>query len=549
MADSLVYNNTPDTLISGTTKIDTIINGSAASDVTIEANAGKDVIWNLGKYAYIDGGVGDDTINNYNQTEDSYSGEPVKVGGFGSTLLGGEGNDSIYNSNEEVSIDGGAGNDTITNDAKHVTMNGGAGDDTIEVNDRIGSKPGNVVQYSAGGGNDVLFNFSNNSDEADTLQLQDGMSITGGYRGMGSNNMDVILEVANGTSTGTITIKKGVGRAINVLTDGNEDEEAVDIGNPLNETNTVEGRKISGGVLNDYIENSGADVVIDADGGADYVYNAGDRASITGGAGSDTIFNDGDEATLDGGDGGDFIANSGLNVSISGGADADEITNSGAGSTIKAGGGDDIVTVSASTVIEYASGDGNDVIYGYDETSTLAITSGSPKVAVNGLDVVITVGKGKITVKDAVGKTLNWINKDGKLTSKVYGNFDIENESDFNEVLGTVTAEKIYNSGDFSTIDGGAGDDTLKNEGGYVSLSGGAGNDYISDQSWGPSTITGGAGNDTIELANDAYHVIEYGTGDGNDVIVGYGETDSIKITLERSEGRRNDRQYRQLHN
>ena len=182
-------------------------------------------------------------------------------------------------------------------------------------------------------------------------------------------------------------------------------------------------------------------------------------------------------------------------------------------------------------MIEYANGNGNDVIYGYDESSTLRFTSGSPVVSTNGLDVVITVGKGTLTLKDAVGKTLNWTNAKGKLTSKVYGDFDVENSSEFATVNGTAKADKIYNSGDVAIVSGGAGADTIKNEGGYVSISGGAGNDYINDGSWGSSTISGGAGDDTIELANDAWHVIEYAAGEGKDVIIGYGETDSIKLT------------------
>ena len=518
-------------VVTGTEKADTIHNNNHnAVCVTINARGGNDYIRTLTDHSLIDGGAGNDTIYNFFDTEWLIDGGSSPVGGQYTTILGGTGNDSIKNHSENVSVDGGDDDDILINSAKNTTLNGGKGNDTIEVNDRVGTHPGNIVQYSAGGGNDVLLNFSNNKDQADTIQLV-GVSITGGYRGTGSNDRDVILEVSDGTNDGTITIKKGVGRVLNVLTGDPEEFEAEALDDPLIVNNTVTGEEIVGGVLNDNIRNSGSNAYINAGGGADYVYNSGDGSEIVGGAGNDTLYNSGDNAVLDGGADNDYINNSGTDVSLNGGAGDDAIENSGDGSTIVAGKGNDTITLNAGSLIQYANGDGNDVIYGYDETSTIQITSGSPKVGAVGLDVVITVSSGTITLKDAIGKTVNYINASGKLTSKKYGSFNIENADDFNTVEGTSGADKIYNSGDFAVIDGGAGTDTIKNEGGYVSIAGSSDNDSINDLSWGSTTVRGGTGDDTIEFANDANHVIEYGTGDGNDVIIGYGESDSIKLT------------------
>ena len=178
--------DTPETVSPSTAKNDTIRVGPDATGVTVKANAGNDVIWNRAEYAYIDGEADNDTINNYHLS-DSWDGD---VGGHHSTLMGGAGNDSVYNSCEEVSINGGLGNDIITNEGKNVTLNGGAGNDEIKVapNVRIFWDRGNMIEYSAGEGNDVLINYTAD----DTIRILDG-SIVGGYRGVGSNELDVVL--------------------------------------------------------------------------------------------------------------------------------------------------------------------------------------------------------------------------------------------------------------------------------------------------------------------------------------------------------------------
>ena len=81
-------------------------------------------------------------------------------------------------------------------------------------------------------------------------------------------------------------------------------------------------------------------------------------------------------------------------------------------------------------------------------------------------------------------------------------------------------------------IYGNADNDYVENYGADKSLiDGGSGNDIIDN--WGKNvTIIGGTGNDSIKLDRDGAVncVIEYGAGDGNDTVVGFGTNSTLKI-------------------
>ena len=68
--------------------------------------------------------------------------------------------------------------------------------------------------------------------------------------------------------------------------------------------------------------------------------------------------------------------------------------------TIKGGAGDDIITNDGANVtFAYGSGDGKDIIFGFNETSTLNIT-GDSSATKSGNDIIVTVGNGSVTLKD-----------------------------------------------------------------------------------------------------------------------------------------------------
>ena len=102
---------------------------------------------------------------------------------------------------------------------------------------------------------------------------------------------------------------------------------------------------------------------------------------------------------INGGDGDDTIYNEfGDNVTIDGGAGNDSIDNHD-GSNV---------------LFTYTAGNGNDLIQGFNATSTLRIGEGTGTYskATVGSDIIVTVGDGKITLEGAA--SLSALNIDGK---------------------------------------------------------------------------------------------------------------------------------------
>ncbi|MBR1730473.1 MAG: hypothetical protein IJ728_13230, partial [Selenomonadaceae bacterium] len=273
-----------------------------------------------------------------------------------------------------------------------------------------------------------------------------------------------------------------------------------------------------------------------------------------------------------------IIGNAKANV-ISGGSGADTINGGKGADTLTGNGGADVFL--------YASGTGNDVITDYvSGTDKIKITSGSiSKSTVNGSDVVLTIGSGKLTIKNAKGKTLNLINSAGTESTTVIGTSTSEDDPEAvivtNSTSATVTVDSsiktidastrsksvkitgnslnntIFGGTGVDTINGGSGNDSIigssgndklyGDEGndsiyggvGNDTLNGDAGNDYLSGDAGtdklyggdGADTLAGGKGNDSLTGGNGA-DVFVFGTGDGTDVILDYEPgTDKIKIS------------------
>ncbi|MBR1730377.1 MAG: calcium-binding protein, partial [Selenomonadaceae bacterium] len=182
-------------------------------------------------------------------------------------------------------------------------------------------------------------------------------------------------------------------------------------------------------------------------------------------------------------------------------------------------------------VVEYGSGDGKDVIFGYDHKSAIHLTDGAKisKVSLSGSDIILTVGSGSITIKDSENQIVNLQDDNGSISSfYVNGTSTIKAIANYESeklVTGTSSAEYIYNGRYDSTIDAGAGNDTIYNASSYISINAGAGNDsiYSHNDIW-CSTINGGTGNDTIIINKESSwdgsdnHIV-YKAGDGNDIV------------------------------
>lgn len=166
------------------------------------------------------------------------------------TVIGGKGNDYIYNSFYDDyiggfydSIDGGIGNDTISNWGLNDTVDGGAGNDSI---DNWGEKT------SINGGEDA--DYIENRGENSTLN--------------GGNGNDTIYNYYGDNS----------------YIDGGKGDDSINNDDGANST-------ILGGSGNDTINNSDSQVTIDAGAGNDSIWNSyGDNVSISGGDGDDFIY-------------------------------------------------------------------------------------------------------------------------------------------------------------------------------------------------------------------------------------------------------------------
>ena len=471
-------------------------------------------ISNIKKNVVLKGTSGNDTINNHSELADSerdfagsarnvtiYAGKgndiitndgsdypgSMNVGAKNARIYAEAGNDTINNdSANNATISGGAGNDLISNDwSNYVSINGGAGNDLIS----LGSYATNtVIKFAEGDGVDTITGF----DSDDTLK------ITSGNYMMSESGNDLIVTIGENS----ITLKDA----------------------------------LIGGYERIHIQNSF---------GKSITYNDWE---IWSGSIEDNIY---DGVTLAGSDSADTIGNSAEEVLITGQAGNDTIYNSGNYSIIRGGADNDLISLSSdsynaiNTEIQYAKGDGNDTIIGFNDDDTLNITSGKYTVDTVDNNFIVTVGENTVVLKlENCSEKINIKDSSGEV--KVYNddwtvwNGSIQNNIKSNVTLaGSKKADTIGNQAADVLITGQAGNDSIYNQGGNVTISGGAGNDTIIDdgESWSygnetGKTISGDTGNDLISLGSYSYNnLIQYAAGDGNDTIVGINSDDTLQIT------------------
>jgi len=215
------------------------------------------------------------------------------------------------------------------------------------------------------------------------------------------------------------------------------------------------------------------------------------------------------------------------NDSIVGGDGKDTLSGGKGNDTLKGGKGDDIFVYTA----------GNDIINDYTTGDKISIGAAISNTKLSGDDVVFTIGKGTLTVKDGANKNLSMINSKGKTfetlvssattltinnktkspvtldanvgtadASKRTTEIKIVGNKLDNVILGGSKADTLYGEAGNDSIQGNAGkdnlyggfgNDTLKGGADNDKLSGGAGNDYLYGEK-GNDTLKGGAGNDII---------------------------------------------------
>ena len=231
-----------------------------------------------------------------------------------------------------------------------------------------------------------------------------------------------------------------------------------------------------------------------------------------------------------------------LSNRIIGGSGRDWINGGRGNDTLTGGNGNDVFI--------YSKNGGKDVITDYTTGDKIKISSGKiSKAKLSGSDVVLTVGTGSLTVKNAKGKSLSLIDSRGNSFSSIIGGKSVSDGSAQtltlkNSSKAAVTLDsgvkiadaskrtkaiKITGNSSANTISGGSKSDTIYDKNGSDSLFGGAGNDKIYGGD-GNDTIIGGKGNDSL-WGGDDDNVFVYAKGDGKDIIFGFEDDDMLKIT------------------
>lgn len=280
---------------------------------------------------------------------------------------------------------------------------------------------------------------------------------------------------------------------------------------------------------------------------------------IYGGSGSDIIYGGKGNDTIYGGSGADSLFGDAGNDKIFGDAGNDTLSGGAGNDTLTGGDGADIFF--------YASGDGNDVITDYKAGEDF-IKIGSGTVSnysvKGGNDAILTIGKGKITLKgvgnDAISvvtadnetvtyggiaEGLNYNKNDLSKSTAVTITSDYDGktyEADYStlvtldaasrnnsiELTGNAKANKIYGGSGKDTLYGETGNDSIYGGNGADKLFGGAGNDKLFGEN-GNDTLSGGTGKDTL-TGGAGKDVFYYAKGDGADVITDYAAGDKIYI-------------------
>ena len=515
-------NDSSNYFILGNGNNDMLNNGDSATIVTGDGN---NRIGNNKSYARVTTGGGNDTIENHSGSEnyfDAGGGDDFldiiapsresSLSGDNLTVKGGGGNDTIaswggWSDGNVINnnlYDGGAGNDYLgIANAQLSTIIGGTGDDTISLWNDAKS---NMIQYAAGDGNDIINGFSN----TDTFQITSGFISSSVYSGN-----DLILTISDSDSIGSVTITDVKDQDIAIKPTSNIEAEPAFEFNTAKTIATLNNNFEGTFDLADY---STVKTVVGSQNNNDLeILGNAKNNNLYGGRGHDNI---------DGKAGNDYLV----------GNEGDDTLNGGRGNdTLYGGNGSDLFI--------YNNGDGNDLILDYTSgTDTLNINNGTIKQAsLSGSDVILTVGTGTITLKDAKGEKITIVDEnDDSFDTIINDELVIFDEDESPVKLGEAyrsadasnrtIAIQITGNSKNNTIQGGAKADTLSGGAGNDSIVGNAGNDVLKGDG-GNDTLNGGKGNDTL-TGGAGKDVFVISAGAGNDVITDYtsGE-DKIKIS------------------
>lgn len=418
-------------------------------------------------------------------------------GGSGADLMRGtSGKDSLNGRGGDDTLVGLAGNDVLIGGDDNDCINGGAGNDTL-----TGGNDSDIFVFGANEGNDVVTDYTAGEDI---------FQFTSGTPKFKVNDNDVVITVGSGK----ITVKGAANSVISYI-DANGKEKSwpntIDIDD---ETNTV---KLAKGYARESFNLTGyADDLQTVDASA-----VTHDLSITGNAKANRIIGTEEDDIIDGGAGKDTIMGGEGNDSLNGGKGNDLLYGGKGNDTLTGGAGSD--------TFQYAKNTGKDVITDYDEEDRILFSSGTKDeidISTSGDDVVFTLGKGKITVKDAANKTVTYVVGDEEFTVSPNKTVEYNNKGTSATLTSSFNADEFKFSesaypGKLVSLNASAVEHDIAITGNKLAnkITGGSGND----------TIYGGKGNDIL-YGGAGDDVFVYSKGDGNDQILDYENADIISI-------------------
>ena len=437
--------------------------------------------------------------------------------------------DSLNIAANNAAVFGGAGNDSFTVSGSKVTLTGGKGNDSFKLS---GKNP--VLIYNTGDGNDTV-NFVSG--------MQFSLSGSTQIKTLGKSGSDLVL---------------GFGKNSSVKVTGAKSSDTLKVSDASGSVTLVAGKFDLADSLTFNSKNSSVTVAKNFFGSlapSDDIYLGGSKLSkvatinasnvtseitISGNDKANTIFAGKNNDCILGGNGNDSIVGNAGNDKLYGQNGNDSLWDGKGNDSLWGGDGNDVFIYSA----------GNDVIADFTASQDkIKIASGKiSKSSLTGSDVIFTIGKGSLTVKNAKGKSISLLDSTGKASTTVVGAQTFTNSNKANvtistdmgvvdaskrtksvQITGNALANSISGGSKNDSIYGGAGNDSILGNAGNDKLFGDAGNDILKGGK-GNDSLWGGKGNDSLwgDAGSDTFI---YESGDGKDVIFGFENNDLLQIT------------------
>jgi Ca2+-binding RTX toxin-like protein len=398
--------------------------------------------------------------------------------GVDNSLIGDDGNDTIYGGWGKDSLSGGAGDDTLWGGYGQDAIDGGTGTNTLSYEDYgttttftgniTADLVGNTVTITNSEGNDTISNIQNVVTNVGNDLIESGVAANAIDGAGGSDTVSYALSTSAVTADLTTNANNAGGNAVG--------DTFANIEN------------LTGSAYDDKLTGDGNGNILTGNAGNDTLFGMAGVDTLLGGDGNDTLEGGAGADIVTGGNGTNTAAytlsGTAVNVNLTtgtntgGDAQGDTLTNianligSANADTLTGDGNDNVIEGLAGADVIDGMG-GNDVL-SYYSSATAAVVS-------------LLAGSG--TGGDAAGDTISNIeNVQGSLTA----GDDLTGDANANTIWGLGGADTIHGDDAADVLYGGDGDDSVYGGTGDDTLYGGLGAD----------TLDGEGGTDTISYVD-----------------------------------------------